>query len=464
MATGTQVAEPNAAAAAYAKRLAEEATKAHTTAPPPGSRTDLPSSDVAPFTKAYTPWQNSIKSMPARQGQDFFDYHDPRLTDKNVKSKLPHFTAGAGTDAIRWLLMSRSAKSLGGNPMENMQKAVEESDDARMKAGWSSLDKYLNSLNAMDRKALVESTMVDGGALVPPEFSAEFIYLLRASTVVLESGASTINMKSSQLTIGRQNLAGTAFYEGETQAVTASQQQFGQLQLQVKKLMALTPISNDLLRDGGPDVEAIVRDDLIQVVALRQDLAWLRGDGTLGTCKGILNLVNSLNLLQATQGGSSATFQEIAFDVGRLIAALKNANVDKFAPETQWGWVMSPRSEQYLRTVSSTFGVFPFKDGMDRDGEFFGIQYKTTTAVPNTLGTGGNASEVYLVAWPAAVVGMNMPLELLVFPNGTAPDLNGTIISGISNDMTWLRAITRHDFKLRYDLGAAVLQNVLWGT
>ena len=415
------------------------------------------------FTKTYSPWETQLKSYPARKSQEFFDRHDPKLKDSKLKENLPAFTPGAGTDAIKWAFLSRKARGVGHNLLDGMEKLIVNGDDDRMKAGWQSFQKMMNAMPQAE-KALVESTMLDGGALVPPEFAAEFIYLLRASTVVLESGASTIQMRGQILNIGRQNAAGTAYYEGETQAVTASQQQFGQLSLSVKKLMALTPISNDLLRDGGPDVEAIVRDDLVQVIALRQDLAWISGDGTLGTPAGLASLINAANLLTATQGGSSATFQEIAYDVGRCIGALKQANVDKFAPESTWGWIMSPRSEQYLRTVSSTFGVFPFKDGMDDNGEFFGIKYRTTTALLNTLGNGGNASQVYLVAWPAAVVGMNMPLEMKLYPDGTAPDINGTLISGIASDMTWLRGVTRHDFKLRYDLAAVQLGSVLWGT
>ena len=441
-----------------ANRIMQDTAKKFTN-PAPAAAPVVPElpPGTAPISKAYSPFERSLKSFPARRGQEQFDYHDTTAKNKG-------FAPGAGTDAIAWAKMAASAKSHGRLGLGGLQKEIEDSQDTRMLAGFKSMEAFLDNQDVSSRKALVESSFLDGGALVPPEFSAEFIYLLRASTVVLESGASVVQMGGLTLNIGRQNAAGTAYYEGEAQAVTPSQQQFGALSLQAHKLMALTPVSNDLLRDGGPSVEAIVRDDLIQVVALRQDLAWLRGDGTLGTCKGLLNLINATNQLTATQGGSSATFQEIAYDVGRMYAALKNANIDKFAPDTTWGWVMSPRSEQYLRTVASTFGVFPFKDGMEQQKQFFGLKYMTTTAIPNNLSTGGNASEVYLVAWPAYLIGMNMPLELRIFPDGTAPDLNGTIISGIANDMTWLRAITRHDSKLRYDLGAAYLGSVLWGT
>ena len=51
------------------------------------------------------------------------------------------------------------------------------------------------------------------------------------------------------------------------------------MNLVARKLTAMVPVSNDLIRRSPIGVEEIVRDDLVQTIARREDLAFLRGDG-----------------------------------------------------------------------------------------------------------------------------------------------------------------------------------------
>src|SRR5690625_3264511 len=97
-------------------------------------------------------------------------------------------------------------------------------------------------------KQLAASVFEDGGAIVPDEYMAEIIELLRAQAVVRQLGATTVNMSSGSMTIPKQTGASTAHYIGENTNIPASQPAFGQIQLSAKKLAALVPISNDLLR------------------------------------------------------------------------------------------------------------------------------------------------------------------------------------------------------------------------
>lgn len=309
-------------------------------------------------------------------------------------------------------------------------------------------------------KALAEQTSQDGGVLVPPEFAAEFIQLLRPLTVVRESGIRVVPMSGQQLVYARQNSAGTASYEGENMAVLASQQTFGQLRLLARKLMALTSVSNDLLRDAGPAADMVVRDDLAAIVALRMDLAALRGDGTSETPRGLDAQIDSANVFAATQVGSAATFQEMANDIEKLLRLIKEANVP--FKQDDLGWVMAPRSEAYLKSVSSTYGVFPFREEV-RKGELAGAKVKTTTQIPTNLGGGANESAIYVGAWPHYIMGENTSLNIEVFPGGTYTDASGNLVSGISADQTPIRALMRHDFQLRYTKAFAKLSTVKWG-
>ncbi len=67
----------------------------------------------------------------------------------------------------------------------------------------------------------------------------------------------------------------------EAAAITVSKPTFGQVVASFKKLTALVPVSNDMQRFADPAIDAYVRDDLVQVLARREDLAFIRGDGTV---------------------------------------------------------------------------------------------------------------------------------------------------------------------------------------
>jgi Phage capsid family/Phage integrase family len=74
----------------------------------------------------------------------------------------------------------------------------------------------------------------------------------------------------------------TASYVRENELIQVSEQEFAQAPLlRPKQLAALVPVSNRLLRDAAeaPDAEAVIREDLAEVLALAGDLAFLTGSG-----------------------------------------------------------------------------------------------------------------------------------------------------------------------------------------
>jgi HK97 family phage major capsid protein len=109
-----------------------------------------------------------------------------------------------------------------------------------------------------------------GGFVVPPDYVAELIEVLRPMAMVRDSGPLVLAMPRGTMQMPRQNQAATASYGGETQAIPVSQQAVGQIVATYKELIVLTPVTNDLLRYSDPNGDAIVRDDLAQVIARRR--------------------------------------------------------------------------------------------------------------------------------------------------------------------------------------------------
>ena len=138
-------------------------------------------------------------------------------------------------------------------------------------------------------KALQASEDETGGFLVPEDMAADVIELLRAQSVVMQSQPMTVPMPSGNLTMPRLASGTAANYIGESEDIGATGVRFDNVRLSARKLAALVPISNDLLRFASPSVDAIVRDDLVQSMSLRMDIAFLRGAGTEQSPRGLLS-------------------------------------------------------------------------------------------------------------------------------------------------------------------------------
>ena len=221
-------------------------------------------------------------------------------------------------------------------------------------------------------KALVASVGASGGFFVPPDYIPDYIEILRAKARVRAAGPRTLPMPRGTLRLPAQTAAATASYGGEDRKISASQPGTGALVASFKKLAGLVPISNDLMRFADPAIDAFVRDDLVKVMALREDLAFLTGDGTQDTPRGYLSFANAYALASggsagawsssanstAASGGnfitSSETYTEttVVAELGAAANALDTANV----PDDKRAWFMHPRSRNYLYDLLNSLG------------------------------------------------------------------------------------------------------------
>lgn len=326
-------------------------------------------------------------------------------------------------------------------------------------------------------KALVTSTGSAGGFMVPPDVMNEVIPLLRAQAVVRAAGPRNIPMPRGTMTLPGQASAATASYGKESKSISKSQQSLNQIVATYKKLTALVPVSNDMMRYADPAIDAFVRDDLVRVMALREDLAFIQGDGTQDTPRGFLSFANaygttvgvfsaSANSTAAAGGNwvtstSAYTLATVASELGGAINKLDTANV----PENKRVWFMHPRSYNYLFNVQNSLGVYVYRDELTK-GTLLGYPFRKTTQIPvdiwNADGSEKDCSFVYLVEMTEALLLDSMQLELAVSKEGTYTDENGATISAFATDQTIIRAIAEHDFQMRHDASIAVIQFVRW--
>jgi HK97 family phage major capsid protein len=331
-------------------------------------------------------------------------------------------------------------------------------------------------------RALVTSAGAAGGFIVPPDYMNEIIELLRPLAVVRGAGPRVIPMPRGTMTLPGQASAATASYGSEGSKIATSQQTLSQIVASYKKLTALVPVSNDMMRYADPAVDAFVRDDLVKVLALREDLAFILGDGTQDTPRGFLSFANGyagssaggvagvFNTLAnstAASGGNfvtstaAYTLATVAAELGAAVNALDVANV----PDIKRCWFMNPRSYNYLYNVQNSLGVYVYRDELNK-GTLLGYPFKKTTQIGtnyyNADGSHTDCSFVFLVEMDEDMILDSMSLELAVSREGTYVDANGSTISAFQYDQTLIRAIAEHDHQIRHDASVAVIQFVRW--
>lgn len=307
--------------------------------------------------------------------------------------------------------------------------------------------------DSVEAKALAAQDAAGGGFLIRDEMAAEIIEFLRPASAVRQLNPVINPMDAGTARLPKITAGSAASYIGENQNLVATQPTFGVVQPIAKKLGALVPISNDLIRRVSPTTQGTVRDDLVAGIAQKSDAAFIRSVGAAGEPKGLRFWPVSANIIAAN--GTVNTANTIK-DLSKLIVALANANVRFVRP----GWIMAPRTWMYLFALLDANSNFVFRDEM-KGGTLFGYPFARTSQIPVNLGGGSNESELYLADFADVVI--SEATDILVDVSTEAAYFDGTATaSAFSLDQTVIRAIVEHDLVMRHDESVAVLTTLLW--
>lgn len=298
-------------------------------------------------------------------------------------------------------------------------------------------------------KALAEGDDETGGYLVPTEQSNQLVEMLSARAAVRAAGATIVPMSSDILQIPSQTGGATAYWVAENSQITASDQTWGQVDLQARKLAALTKLSAELFEDSDPGVEALVMADLARVLALEEDAKFLSGDGQNNTPTGLEN-IDGVNVDDATLGadGDTPDFDGLA----NMLYALDAANV----PAEGRGWIVHPRTVNTLRQIKdATDGDYLWADpaAPGDPPTLWGYPVFTTTgiSIAQTQGNSSDCSTIYLGCWPEFVIGQRKALELRA---------SAAAGNAFEYDQVFIRAIMRVDCNVRHAASFEVLKGV----
>ena len=317
-------------------------------------------------------------------------------------------------------------------------------------------------------KALNTSGVATGGALIPQRFSDDFIELLRAAAVVRQCEPTIIDMSGGNLTIPRLAGGATAGYQGELDDMASSQETFDDLQLNAKKLTALVPVSNDLLRRAAINLESLVRDDMTQTMARREDLAFLIGDGSGVSPIGLLNLCAAANKIIGTPFADN-TNATILTNVVGVLQGMELTLRNNFSRMIRPRWITTPTTISFLKGLRDQVGNFVFKAELDL-GTLNGIPFFITQQLPTNLTAATNVANVtanngaYLFLADFADVILAETFRMVVDASDVASykDTGGNMVSAFIRDQTAFRLIAEHDFNVRHQGSLAVAVLPAW--
>ncbi|SHM19948.1 phage prohead protease, HK97 family/phage major capsid protein, HK97 family,TIGR01554 [Nitrosospira sp. Nsp11] len=306
----------------------------------------------------------------------------------------------------------------------------------------------------MARAAYATGAPSTGGNVVATNLLASsFIDILRNRCQVINLGATMLTGLVGNVDIPRRSSATTAYWVAEAGSITESEGTFDKISLSPKTVAALSRYSRNMLIQSTPDIEMLVRGDLVEIIALAIDKAALYGPGTGNQPTGIFNTGGIGSVVGGTNGG------QVTLDhMLDLVAAVMNAN----AAGTSMGYLVNSKTQTSLSKLKSTTGQYLWARG----GEFTSIAERMvdringypvlqTNQLPsnNTKGTGTNLSSLCFGDWSSLVIGEWGVLEILPNPYG----------SGFATGQVDIRAMQSVDIGIRHPESFAVMSDAITG-
>lgn len=266
------------------------------------------------------------------------------------------------------------------------------------------------------------NTTDDSNVLTEDFQGSQFIDVLRNQSSVMAAGARMLNGLQSDVAIPKKATASSAAWlASEGADVAESEPTFSQITLSPKDLGAFTEVTRRMIQQSTLDIEALIRDDLAQAIALGMDLAALSGSGSSGQPTGIKNTSGINTVDFGTAPDTVPTFAQVVDMETKL--GEDNAlagNLAYILPASMYG---------ALKTVEKASGTAQFV--VEPGGTMNGYR----AIVSNQCAAG----DLYFADFSQLLVGMWGGLDLLVDPYTNSK--SGTIL---------IRAIQTMDVAVRH--------------
>lgn len=311
-------------------------------------------------------------------------------------------------------------------------------------------------LNDPSVSMAISTAAASGGVLIPQNLHSEVIELLRDRTIVRKLGARSIPLPNGNMALPRLAGGATASYTGEGKDAKTSEARFDDVKLTAKTMIAMVPLSNQLIGRAGFNVEQLVLHDILTAISVREDKAFLRDDGTGDTPIGMKPRATQWNRLLPWDASADVNMFTIDDYLDNVLLMAMDGNSNMI----RCGWGMSNRTYMKLSGLRDGNGnkVYPEM----ASGMLKGYPIQRTSAIPRNLGAGGNESEIYFADFNDVVIGEDGNMKVSFSQEASYIDADGNLVSAFSRNQSLIRVVTEHDIGFRHPEGLVLGTKVLF--
>jgi HK97 family phage major capsid protein/HK97 family phage prohead protease len=327
------------------------------------------------------------------------------------------------------------------------------SDAMAQKVGRESSGGFFVPQEIFTRAPYAVGAAATGGNIVATDLlSGSFIDVLRNQSMVLEAGATVLSGLVGNVAIPRRNLATAAYWVTEASAITEAESTFDQVTLSPKTIGTWSKYSRLTLLQSTPDIEMLIRKDMIAQIGLGIDLAAISGTGASGQPTGILNTSGVGSVIGGTNG-AAITLDHLI----QLFTSVATAN----AAQGNLAYFLNHKTIGNIAALKSTTGQYLWASGDDTSGQvanrpymFQGKPIYGTNQMPSTLTKGtavGTCNALIFGNWADLLIGEWGVLEVLPNPYG----------AGFNAGQVEIRAMQSVDIAVRHPASFAVMTDAL---
>jgi len=301
--------------------------------------------------------------------------------------------------------------------------------------------------NISVRTPYITSTANAAGNLVGTELHGElFIDALRNRLAVAELGATMLPGLVGNVDIPRRTGLSSTYWVAEGSAVTESNGTFDLVSMRPKTVGALSSWTRLMSLQSTPQLEDLIRQDMVTQLATAIDLAAINGSGSSNQPTGLLN-TSGVNAVAGGTNGAAINFDHLA-DLKKEVA-IDNAD------SASAGYLSNAKVEaKLMKLTASGSGEYFYGPGAGTPGSVWGRRFVISNQIPSNLTKGtasGTCSAVIYGNWSDLLIGMWGATDVLVNPFG----------SGFSAGNLELRCMQTIDIAVRHPESFAVMKDAL---
>lgn len=377
------------------------------------------------------------------KGKSKFNYNSkksPLIKGLAYRTPADRKREGKGIRAMRYLI-GKHVSMLEGDKSAGVRYVMDNFKDAEV------------------AKALQTTTTAAGGALIPQDFSMDFIDVLWSKTVVRNTpGVTSFDAPLGNLTFPRLQGTTVAQWDTEGSNIALSQPVFDDLNLSTKRCSSMVPVSNQLIYQSPLSVERILLKTMTNQMARQEDATFLgfpvgAVSGAAGVPFGLNSLALPANTFKWSGTHSLANTQNFLWS---MISGLTNSNVDTKGAV----WYMHPTVRGYISTLLDGVGRPFYPEITGSDPELLGWKVLTTTNIPNGSNAFGNtianATTIFFAQPEEYIIADTMKIQMESSAEASYVDSNGNFQSSFQKNQTLYRAMEFTDFNLQHPAAVSV--------